>query len=537
MNNGTRLAALDLGSNSFRLEIAVFDKGHFQRTHYLKETVRQGNGINEDGFLSDDAMQRGWDCLLRFAEQLQGFNPRHVRAVATQTLREAKNRGVFLHRAKQILGFDIDVVGGQEEARLIYQGVVHSLSQSDERRLVLDIGGRSTEMIVGQSFLPQQLHSHRVGSVAWSMLYFGSGELSERAFQRASVAAQAIFDETAQHFHPSKWDVAYGASGTMGAVVDVLSAAGSTSDANFVPECVTRTGLKWLMAELIKAKHTDKIQLLGLKEDKRNIIAGGVAILWAIFELLKIDRLQQAHGALRHGVLHELVNRDNQDHGIGLDVRHTSVHRMAQHFAVDKLQANRVANVACHFLTALFKQETTTYISKHDSQVFLDADHLRWLKKLNWAAQLHEVGCHVAHSGYHKHGAYILDHAEAPGFDEAELHRIGQLVLGQRGKLKNIQQDLLSQLIFTQQLVCLRLAVLLCHARVDMPDFVLQSLHLRHVQPLQTTINEHHPVATSHFTLHCKGNWRETFPQSVHLLQEEEAAWKKTQWAFVVVFD
>ena len=241
MQNGTRLAAVDLGSNSFRLEIGRFDDGQIHHTEYLKETVRQGNGLDANRNLTPEAMQRGWECLARFGERLAGFKKNQVRAVATQTLREANNRDEFLNRAHQILGFPIDVIAGREEARLIYQGVAHLLPQSPERRLVIDIGGRSTEMILGCGLDAKNMESWRVGSVAWSMKYFPDGMLSARAFNSAEIAAKAVLDEAIQIFGSPQWDNAYGSSGTVGAVSDVLAAAGWPSDV------VTRDGLDWLL--------------------------------------------------------------------------------------------------------------------------------------------------------------------------------------------------------------------------------------------------------------------------------------------------
>ena len=226
MQNGTLLAAVDLGSNSFRLEIGRFDHGRIHRIEYLKETVRQGNGLDADRNLSPEAMQRGWDCLARFGERLAGFKKEQVRAVATQTLREALNRDAFIKPGHKLLGFPIDVIAGREEARLIYQGVAHLLPQSDERRLVVDIGGRSTEMILGQGLQSRTLESYRVGSVAWSMRYFPDGQFTARSFEMAEIAAKAVLDEAVTTYRRDTWDTAFGSSGTIGAVGDVLAAAG-----------------------------------------------------------------------------------------------------------------------------------------------------------------------------------------------------------------------------------------------------------------------------------------------------------------------
>ena len=282
MQNGTLLAAVDLGSNSFRLEIGRFDHGQINRTEYLKETVRQGNGLDADRNLTQEAMQRGWDCLARFGERLAGFKKSQVRAVATQTLREARNREEFLARAHKILGFPIDVIPGREEARLIYQGVAHMLPQSDERRLVVDIGGRSTELIVGKGLDAHTMESYRVGSVAWSMKYFPDGQFSVRAFEMAEIAAKAVLEDALNAYRASNWDVAYGSSGTIGAVCDVLTASG------WPPGLVTQSGLDWLVDRLVKAQSADRLKIEGMKDDRRAVIGGGVSVLRAVFSLLGI---------------------------------------------------------------------------------------------------------------------------------------------------------------------------------------------------------------------------------------------------------
>ena len=496
MQNGTLLAAVDLGSNSFRLEIGRFDHGRIHRIEYLKETVRQGNGLDADRNLSGEAMQRGWDCLARFGERLAGFKKMHVRAVATQTLREARNREDFLKRGQKILGFPIDVIAGREEARLIYQGVAHWLPQSEQRRLVVDIGGRSTEMILGQGLEAHALESYQVGSVAWSMRYFPEGQFSARAFEQAEIAAKAVLDEAATTYRAGAWDVAYGSSGTIGAVSEVLTAAG------WSPGVVTRDGLDWLLDRLLKAQSAERLKLEGMKEDRRAVIGGGISVLRAVFDLLDIEQMEATQGALRHGVLYDLVDRDQEL----TDLRATSVQRLAHNFNTDRAQAERLSKVAQHlFLMA------GTGLSKAES------DSLT--RELAWAAQLHEIGSQISHSYYHKHGAYILDNADAPGFAVHEMHRLSLLVLGHRGKLRKLEADFEDR-VFVQQLLCLRLAVILCHARRD-PD--LNGLQLEwDVEPGRR------------FTLTCRPGWAEAFPQSAHLLREEVLCWQKMPWTLLV---
>lgn len=498
MQNGTRLAAVDLGSNSFRLEIGQVDHGQIQRTEYLKEVVRQGNGLDSARNLTPDAMQRGWDALARFGERLSGFKGSQVRAVATQTLREARNRDEFLLRARTILGFGIDVIPGREEARLIYQGVAHLLPHTDvsdrERRLVIDIGGRSTEMILGRALEAETMESYRVGSVAWSMKHFPEGQFTTQAFRAAEVAAKAVLDDALTRYARHSWDVAYGASGTIGAVGDMLAMAGGT------PGVVTRDGLDWLAERLIKAGNIDKIRIEGLREDRKPVIGGGLSVLRAVFDLLDIQEMRVAQGALRHGVLYELLERDESV----ADMRSATVVRLSARFNADAGQANRVADCASQLFVQMVPAARGAGTAKREG---------RALRKLGWAAQLHEVGTQISHSEYHKHGAYILDNADAPGFDVEEMHILSQLVLGHHGKLRKVEVSL-GEPVFATQLLALRLAVLLCHARRD-PE----------LNALKVSV-----TGTREFSVSCKSGWAESYPQSAHLLREEVLAWQKSGW-------
>ncbi len=492
MQTKNLFAAIDLGSNSYRLEIGRLENGHLRRVEYIKETVRQGNGLDADRKLTDEAMQRGWACLARFGERIAGFRPAHVRAVATQTLREARNRDVFLAQARKILGYPIEVIAGREEARLIYLGVSHLLPDSDERRLVVDIGGRSTEMILGQGHVPDTLESYRVGSVAWSMKYFPNGQWTATAFKTAEIAAKAILDEALSHYPRSSWDQAYGSSGTIGAVADALQANGW-------PEgTITPEALDWLEEKLIKAQRPENLRLEGIKEDRRPVLGGGLAVLRAVFDLLQIEEMRPAQGALRHGALFDLIDRDDPQ----TDVRTRMIDWLARHFGADAAQGDRVARTAMHLYEQAMNASTTAQ------------DKERSLRKLQWAAQVHEVGMQISHSDYHKHGAYILENTDLQGFTVDELHRLGLLVLGHRGKLRKLE-DPIDDPVFVQQLLALRLAVILCHARRE-PE--LQGLNLQK-DPQMTT-----------YRLTLPGGWDDQYPQSAHLLREECVAWQKSPW-------
>jgi exopolyphosphatase/guanosine-5'-triphosphate,3'-diphosphate pyrophosphatase len=482
------LAAIDMGSNSFRLEIAQVHQGRYRRIDYLKETVRLGAGLDANGFLNEEATLRGLACLSRFAKRLKGYVPQQVRAVATQTLREARNRDAFLARAQTVLGQPIEVISGREEARLIFAGVAR-LQPSDTPRLVIDIGGRSTEMILGHGRKPQRAESFQVGSVSLSMRYFGEGRFGEAAFRAAQVAAGAELEEALEPFAPGHWREALGSSGTVGAVSQVLAASG-VSDGVITPE-----GLRWLMQRCLQAGRVDKLDLPGLKEERRPVIAGGIAILYTLAMHFGIEALRPARGALRQGVIFEL---DERLHATALpeqghDIRDASVRELQRRFFVDAQQAQRVSSIA----EALY--------ARAEPEAGPEAR-----RELLWAAALHEMGMMVSHHDHHRHSAYLLAHVDAPGFSQSQQRRIGELVLGQRGGLRKIETSL-TQETFAWQVLCLRLGVIKCHARGEVST---EAMRLRR-QGMQAV-------------LEFAPGWAETHPRTRHLLTEEAAAWERS---------
>ncbi len=479
-----QIAAVDLGSNSFRLEIGRVIGNQILRVDYLKEAVRQGADLDEERNLKPQAFERGLKCLARFGERLKGFPPECVRAVATQTLREASNREQFIQQAQAVLGYPIEIISGVEEARLIYQGVSRMLPQSDERRLVIDIGGRSTEFILGRSFKAEVTESLRLGSVGWSQKYFADGQFSERHFERAEIAAESIIDMIAERYTRKHWQVAYGASGTVGAVADVLTAMGHAAD------CITRPQLDTLKQWLLRAKSVDKLELPGLKDDRRVVIGGGLAVLIAVFDTLHIDNLRVANGALRHGVLYDMLD----DAHVHDDLRQTSITNLCQRFGVDMTQARQVSEVALFFYDAM---------QACDSKKPL----------LHWAALCHEVGWAISHSDCHRHGAYILDNTELMGFAQSELHTISLLVAAHQGKIRKGGIDLDDPELVCQ-LIALRLAVIFCHSR-RLPD-------LRQIQL------SHHKQT---MRLQLPAGWPQQHPQTHYLLEEESLLWQKLGWS------
>ena len=481
------LAAIDLGSNSFRLEIGQLQQGRYRRIAYLKETVRLGAGLDADGHLTEAAMQRGLDCLAAFSARLAGFEPAQVRAVATQTLREARNRNAFLRRAEDVLHHPIEVISGREEARLIYAGVAH-LQPSPDTRLVVDIGGRSTEMILGAGRQPRVAESFQVGCVSLSQRFFPEGRLTAEGFRGAQVAAGAELEEALQPFHRRLWTTALGSSGTAGAVAQILAASGRT-DGRITPE-----GLRWLIERCIEAGHAQALELPGLKPDRRAVLPGGIAILYTLMANFDIDEMHAARGALRQGVivdLHERLSAAVRE--AGGDMRDSAVQELQQRFGVDTAQAARVQGVALALFDGL--------VPEADPE---------WRRELAWACALHEIGLIVSHHDHHRHSAYLMAKADAPGFSQNQQLRLSNLLLGQRGGLRKLEAALDSE-AFVGALMCLRLAVIKCHARGAVSE---RELSLRRWG--------------REARLSFSDRWAATHPRTLYLLQQEAETWERT---------
>ena len=487
VNPSAPLAAIDMGSNSFRLEIGQLPHGRYKRVDYHKDTVRLGAGLDANGMLTEEAAQRGLACLRRFSARLAGFAPTQVRAVATQTLREARNRNAFLLRAQEALGFPIEVISGREEARLIYAGVNH-LQPSEESRLVIDVGGRSTELILGQGRTPRVTESFGVGCVSLSMRFFPGGDITREGFRAAQVAAGAELEEALQPFARDQWSRALGSSGTAGAVSQLLLAAGMT-DGRITPQ-----GLRWCIERCLSAGHIDRIDLQGLKPERRAVLPGGLAILYTLSTHFDIGALWPAKGALRQGVIVDLHERLLSLHKARPgDMRDHSAAELQRRFDVDGAQAERVARIALALFDAVVPDATP------DTR-----------RELGWACALHEIGLMVSHHDHHRHSAYLLTHVDAPGFSQSQQRRVADLVLGQRGGLRKIEPLLASE-TFAWQVMCLRLAAIKCHARGAVDTGVLV---------LSARPREAHLAYTP--------AWAESYPRTQYLLQEEATVWARS---------
>ena len=445
-----QIAAVDLGSNSFHLQIGRLVDAQVYPLDSLKEPVRLASGLSADKRLDDASQQRALAALGRFGERLRGFPPASVRVVATNTLRVAKNSADFLPLAEQALGFPIEIISGREEARLVYIGAARSLPAADHQRLVVDIGGGSTEFIIGRRIDPQLMESLYMGCVSYSLRFFPEGRVDKKRFRDAQLAAAQEIARIARPYQRSGWQEAVATSGSARAIARLIEQNQLDPESS---GAITLRGLETLRSLMIRAGSAAAMELVGLPTDRLPVLAGGLAILCAVFAELGIERMGYTNGALRLGVLYDLIGRFGHH-----DMRDLTVRQFARRYQVDGRQAQRVEATALKLLGKLIETSQPEYQN--------DARFLRW------AATLHEVGISIAHHGYHKHGAYILSLADMPGFSKQDQARLAQLVLGQRGKLEKLAAlppgDASWHLVF-----CLRLATALHRSRDDqsVPEF------------------------------------------------------------------
>ncbi|MGE0583166.1 MAG: exopolyphosphatase [Steroidobacteraceae bacterium] len=403
------LAAVDLGSNSFHLVVARFAHGQLTVIDRLREVVRLGAGVDESGRLDREVAGRALACLDRFGQRLRDMRARDVRIVGTNALRRARRKQAFLERAREALGHPIEIVSGIEEARLIYGGVAHTSPSETGRRLVCDIGGGSTELIVGEGFEPIELASLQMGCVNLSERWFGGGRLSAKRMARARVAVRLELEPASARFRRLGWQYALGSAGSVRAVSDCLRemdpAAGS----------ITAEGLEVLLAAMAKVGDIRDLGLAAVDDERRDVFAGGVAILAELFDTFGLDEMRVAEGALREGLLYDLVGRLTNE-----DARDRTVRAMQRRYQVDLAQAERVEATAVAFLGQV-------------EEAWQLGDPLA-VAVLRWAARLHEIGLDVAHNGYHRHGAYLLENADMPGFPREEQGLLARIVGAHRRK-------------------------------------------------------------------------------------------------------
>jgi exopolyphosphatase/guanosine-5'-triphosphate,3'-diphosphate pyrophosphatase len=441
------LAAVDLGSNSFHLVVAQYRNGQLVVIDRLREPVQLAAGLEEDGRLDKEVVARALACLKRFGQRISDMHADAVRVAGTSALRRARRKQVFLERARDALGHPVEIISGREEARLIYAGVSQSLPTEPGNRLVVDIGGGSTEMIVGRGLEPLVLESVNLGCVGLSQKFFGDGKLSAKRFERALLMAKQFIEPVQESFLKKGWEAAAGSSGSVRTVLEACRELDPKAAA------ITPEGIEALIEALCEAGTTQAIPFQTVTEDRRNVFAGGVAILSAVFSQLKVRQMRWSDGAMREGLLYDMIGRYTHE-----DARERTVRSMQLRYHVDLAQAARVEQTAQKLLAQA--QESWRLDDPIAEQT------------LGWACQLHEIGLDVAHSGYHRHGAYLLQNADMPGFAREEQALLSRLVGAHR---KRLVLEGLEELIppwderAIYLILILRLAVLLHRDRSEAP--------------------------------------------------------------------
>jgi exopolyphosphatase/guanosine-5'-triphosphate,3'-diphosphate pyrophosphatase len=439
------IAAIDLGSNSFHMIVARMDgQGGFAMLDKIKEMVRLRGGLDEEGHLSTEKQHEALACLHRFGERIKHFSTENVRIAGTNTLRSMKDSEDFIAQANQALGHEISIISGHEEARIVYLGVSHSLSNDHGKQLVIDIGGGSTEFIIGNNFEPNALESLNMGSVSVTQRFFANGKLSEKNWKKANTALRLDIMPIEKIFRSGNWKRAIGSSGTIKATRKIIQ------ELQLAKFGISLYALHHIRDHMIAAKTIDNINLPGLVPERLPVYAGGLAVLIAVFESLLIKSMTVSDGALREGLLYDLMGRIQQE-----DVRARAVDELQQRFNIDTNQAKRVHQTALHF----FKQTRKVWGLPKNTKILL-----------GWAADLHELGMSITHSKYHHHGAYILDYVDMSGFSRKEQHWLSVIVKNHRRKLSYDTFDGLPEIekrTVKRLSILLRLAVLLHRLRLD----------------------------------------------------------------------
>lgn len=480
--NPELLAAVDLGSNSFHLAVARVVDGALTMVDRLRERVQLGAGLGPDKLLEEAAQTRALATLARFGQRLQHTPTAAVRAVGTDTLRVAKNAREFTARAAEALGHPIEIISGDEEARLIYRGVVHDLPHEDgKRQLVMDIGGGSTEVILGVGLNHEHLTSLHLGCVSYTKKFFPDGKITRDRFKKATIAARLQFERLRGPYFRPTWDRALGSSGTIHAIQAILR------DNGWADGPIEIRGLKRLRNALIDVGHADRLDLPGLKPTRAPVLAAGVAILYGAFKTLPLTGIQAASGALREGVMYDLLGRYAQQ-----DVRETTIRNLTERFRVDDDQARRVERTA----TTLFGYVAPSWFPGET------AVHAR--QCLRWGARLHEVGLAIAFHGYHKHGAYVVGNSTMPGFSEDEQRVLAALVASHRRRISRADLEAVPQSeveLVRRLAVLLRLAVHLNRNRSwrALPEVVLSADDQRLVLSFPDGFLDDNPLTRADF--------------------------------------
>ncbi|WP_296002030.1 Ppx/GppA phosphatase family protein [Rugamonas sp.] len=469
-------AAVDLGSNSFRLHIGKHDGEAIRVLKSMREPIRLAAGLDAAGNLSEAAMQTALACLKSFRVALAGYQLDAVRVVATSAMRVARNSAAFLPAAEQAIGYPIEIISGEEEGRLIYMGVANAIAQPVERRLVIDIGGGSTELILGRGAEIERVESFSIGTVKQSLSFFVGGRVDAPSFEAAILSARSHFEDAAPPYHPQYWKRCYGSSGTARTIADIIVK-------NNLGREVNAASLDALKARFIDFGHVSRIEMAGLRPDRAGTIIGGLAILIALVHELDIAVVEPIEAGLRMGVMWDLYLRSTKR-----DRREQSVRGCLEKFHVDPARASRVADDAVA-LYAQMKPGSDTYT-----------------RLLYWSALLHEVGLAVSQTGYHKHAAYMVENADLPGFTTREQKAMSRLILAQKGNLRKVVEALADP-DFLKAVVALRLAILFMHSRIEL-DFSELKLRMK-----------------SRIELEIRRDWVSDHPTVAYWMEKEQELW------------
>ncbi len=487
VNSWPQVAAVDLGSNSFRLEVGRAEGGHIYVQDSLRSNVRLAAGLDQGKRLDAESQARGLDALGRFAQRIAGFPQSNVRIVATNTLRVARNARAFIAEAEKVLGFPIEVIAGREEARLIFSGVAHSVPANEDRRLVVDIGGGSTEFSVGTGFEPELMESLYMGSINSTLGHFPGGFIDEFTLKQAELAARREIQVISAAVLKSGWTAAIASSGTARTISRILA------ENNGGDGSITATGMRWLKKRLLAAGSIDATEFTGLKVERALNLPGGFAILAAVFNELGIERMQVAENSLRLGVLYDLLNRLALPEAAH-DKREDTVAQFETRYRSDAAQSGRIADLAVKLA-----QQCLPGIERSPAEL---------PRFVEWAARLHEVGLTIAHNGYHKHSAYIVANADMPGFSRDEQKRLAFLILGHAGKLPKLAHETMPK-SWWLALACLRVAALVYRSRQthELPALLL-SLEGRRLR------------------LSVDDQWLTANPLTAYSLEQEVKSWQ-----------
>lgn len=438
-NEKQKLAAIDLGSNSFHLIVATLEDNNFKIIDSVKEMVRLGEGLDKNNVLSQEKIDQAVDCLKIFGQRIKGFSFRNVQCAGTNTLRKAQNSYDFIQQAQQALGFPISIIGGREEARLVYQGVSRSIAQIVDKRLVIDIGGGSTEFIIGEINKPILTESLNMGCVNFTRQYFSNGEITKRSLKKAVLAARQKLEWISDEYIEMGWQESIGSSGTIKSVAAMLHEQFDTNGN------IQYKHLKKLAKIFIEIKYIDKIEVAGLSSNRAPVIIGGICVLLAAFEELGIETMMTSNGALREGLLNDIRNLAD-----GRDIRFTSVKQMQERYKVDTQQIFRINKIASVFINHLDL-----------------INDLETVNLINWSIELHEIGLMISHVNTPLHSAYLVEQSDMPGFSRGLQNTLGLLLRLYRGKIKKTLIEEMPQKINKLSLVLqiIRLSIMLARGR------------------------------------------------------------------------